>query len=271
MYFFFYQIRDIISTSDSKMVTSFGLHTICLFLCCSAVFAVNRPTFGVIRWDAWNLVNGKYDEISFYSHRSMTPEHYHYRLPFFAKINPDGNLTYNADSQEIMDQEILYAKFAGLDYWAFDTYCSFGPNCSTNSPYCAQYYQQTSTRYCPENPSYGLMRYLSSRYASLINFTFILLGSSPCGDEFQEQYLEFMVHPQFQTVLGERPLIYLFQFDDQEAQACAGGWEGSAKVFQNFRQKVISRGEHFLFVFNKITFHLLFIFRFTKSIFGSNG
>ena len=115
------------------------------------------------------------------------------------------------------------------------------------------------------------MRYLSSRYASLIDFTFILLGSSPCGDEFQQQYLELMVHPQFQTVLGERPLIYLFQFDDQEAQACAGGWEGSAKVFQNFRQKVISRGEHFLFVFNKITFHLLFIFRFTKSIFGSNG
>jgi len=228
---------------------SLGFYTICLFFM-PFVFSsknndVNRPTVGIIRWDAWNQVNGKYDEISFYSHRAMTPQHYHYRLPFFAKVNGDTNITYTADTQEIMDQEILYAKFAGLDYWAFDTYCAFGPNCSTNSPYCVQYYQQTSTRYCPENPSYGLYRYLSSRYVSLINFTFILLGSSPCGDEFQEQYLELMTHPQFHTVLGGRPLIYLFQFDDQEAQACAGGWEGSAKVFSNFRQKAISRGEFF--------------------------
>ncbi len=232
-----------------KMLSSFGFYTSCLFLCFFVIIVakndVDRPTVGIIRWDAWNQVNGKYDEISFYSHRAMTPQHYHYRLPFFAKVNGDTNITYTADTQEIMDQEILYAKFAGLDYWAFDTYCAFGPNCSTNSPYCVQYYQQTSTRYCPENPSYGLYRYLSSRYVSLINFTFILLGSSPCGDEFQEQYLELMTHPQFHTVLGGRPLIYLFQFDDQEAQACAGGWDGSAKVFSNFRQKAISRGEFF--------------------------
>jgi hypothetical protein len=53
-----------------------------------------------------------------------------------------------------------------------------------------------------------------------------------------------MAHPQFQTVLGGRPLIYLFQFDDQEAQACGGGWSGSKKVFDNFRQKVIDRGDY---------------------------
>jgi hypothetical protein len=89
-----------------------------------------------------------------------------------------------------------------------------------------------------------LSRYLSSKYVSFINFTFVLLGSSPCGDEFQESYLELMTHPQFQTVLGGRPLLYLFQFYDQEAQACGGGWEGSRKVFDNFRQKVIGRGAY---------------------------
>jgi hypothetical protein len=230
------------------MLSTFGLFCICSFVWPFAATITNndadRPTVGVIRWDAWNLVNGKYDEISFFSHRSLSPDHFHYRLPFFAKVNSDMNITYNEDTQEVMDQEILYAKFAGLDYWAFDTYCAFGPNCTTNSPYCTQYYQQTSNQYCPENPAYGLYRYLSSKYVSLINFTFVLLGSSPCGDEFQESYLELMTHPQFQTVLGGRPLIYLFQFDDQEAQSCGGGWEGSGKVFNNFRQKAISRGEY---------------------------
>jgi hypothetical protein len=257
------------------MLSFFGFLCICLFACPFVASVknneVDRPTVGVIRWDAWNLVNGQYDEISFYSHRAMSPEHFHYRLPFFAKIDADGNVTYNADSQAIMDQEILYAKFAGIDYWAFDVYCAFGANCTTNSPYCAQYFQQTSNRYCPRFPAYGLFRYLSSQYVSLINFTFVLLGSSPCGDEFQEWYLELMTHPQFQTVLGGRPLIYLFQFDDQEAQACGGGWEGSLKVFNNFRQKAIDRGTYRK---NNKIYTSIFIFvcfRFAESIFGFNG
>ncbi len=207
----------------------------------------NRPTVGIIRWDAWNLVSGQYDAISYYSHRAMSPEHFHYRLPFFAKVNSETNVTINGDTEEILDQEILYAKFAGFDYWAFDMYCAFGPNCTTNSPYCTQYSKQTSNQYCPQNPAYGLYRYLSSKYVSLINFTFVLLGSSPCGDEFQEYYIELMMHPQFQTVLGRRSLIYLFQFGDEEAQLCGGGWEGSGRVFNSFRQKVINRGKPFVF------------------------
>jgi hypothetical protein len=54
----------------------------------------------------------------------------------------------------------------------------------------------------PRNPAYALYRYLSSPYVSLINFTFVLLDSSSCGDEFQEYYLELIAHPQFHTVLG---------------------------------------------------------------------
>ncbi len=38
--------------------------------------------------------------------------------------------------------------------------------------------------------------------------------------------------------------MYLFQFTDEEAQFCGGGWEGTKKVFDNFRQKVINRGEY---------------------------
>ena len=141
-----------------------------------------------------------------------------------------------------MDQEILYAKHAGLDYWAFDTYCTYGPNCSTNSTYCLEYLK-IAPHYCPRNPAYGLQQYLSSQYNSLIKFTLLLLGSSPCDPAVQEGYLELMVHTQFQTVLGGRPLLYLFQFTEAEANLCGGGWSGSKQVFDKFRQVAINRGK----------------------------
>lgn len=205
--------------------------------------AQGRPSVGVIRWDAWNLFNGQYDPISYYLHRALSPEEFHYRAPFYASVLSPSNISFNGNVQAVMDQEILYARHAGIDYWAFDTYCAFGPNCTTNNSFCSQYYQQTSNLYCPRNPAYGLDLYLSSVYSFLMNFTLVLLGSSPCDATFQQHYLELMKHPQFQTVLGGRPLLYLFQFDDAEAKACGGSWSGSGEVFQRFRRMAMDQGE----------------------------
>ncbi len=203
---------------------------------------VNRPTVGVIRWDAWNTINGEYDVISNRSRNWFNPERYHYRLPFFAKVISENNVTMNEDTQEVMDQEILYAKIAGFDYWAFDFYCTYTSNCSSNSSFCAEYIQDIAPGYCVLDPIYGLNRYLSSQYVDLINFTFVLLGSTICDNGLQEYFIELMTHPQFQTVLGGRPLLYLFQFGDKQAQVCGGDWKGTKQVFDNFRQKVIQRG-----------------------------
>ncbi len=227
------------------MSYSFKFFCVILLVLAFASSQINgkpHPTVGVIRWDAWNLVNGQYDPISFYSHRCLSPEKFHYRLPFFATVLSPTNTSYNGDLQSVMDQEILYAKHAGIDYWAFDTYCAYGPNCSTNSSFCAEY-MHISNQYCPLDPAYGLHRYLSSQYNSLVNFTLVLLGSIPCDPAVQEGYLELMVHPQFQTVLGGRPLLYLFQFDDAEANTCGNGWSGSGEVFNKFRQRAMNRGE----------------------------
>ncbi len=62
---------------------------------------INRPTVGVIRWDAWNTINGKYDVISNRSRMWFNPERYYYRLPFFAKIISDNNVTMNEDIQVV--------------------------------------------------------------------------------------------------------------------------------------------------------------------------
>ncbi|CAF1389913.1 unnamed protein product [Adineta ricciae] len=226
------------------MARFFQFFCLILFVLIFATSSANKkahPSVGVIRWDAWNLFDGQYDPISFYSHRCLSPEKFHYRLPFFATVLSPTNTSYNEDMQSIMDQEILYAKHAGIDYWAFDTYCAYRPNCTTNTTFCAEYLQ-IAPHYCPRNPAYGLHQYLSSQYNSLINFTLLLLGSSPCDPTFQASYLELMVLPQFQTVFGGRPLLYLFQFTEVEAKLCGAGWSGSRDVFNRFRQMAINRG-----------------------------
>jgi len=70
--------------STFEMLSSFVVF--CMFLILwPFVFTVeineiNRPTVGVIRWDAWNTINGQYDVISNRSHMWFNPERYHYRL-----------------------------------------------------------------------------------------------------------------------------------------------------------------------------------------------
>ncbi len=233
------------TTTVFQMIYLQEFFRIILFVLAFAASEANQathPTVGVIRWDAWNLFDGQFDPISFYSHRCLSPEKFHYRLPFFATVLSPTNTSYNGDLQSVMDQEILYAKHAGLDYWAFDTYCAYGPDCTTNSTYCVEYLK-IAPHYCPRDPAYGLRQYLSSQYNSLMKFTLLLLGSSPCDPAVQQGYLELMVHPQFLTVLEGRPLLYLFQFDDAEADLCGGGWAGSKEVFDKFRQMAINRGK----------------------------
>ena len=71
------------------MIYFFGFFRIILLVLAFAVLQTHQqvhPTVGVIRWDAWNLFDGQWDPISFYSHRCLSPEKFHYRLPFFAKV-----------------------------------------------------------------------------------------------------------------------------------------------------------------------------------------
>jgi hypothetical protein len=206
---------------------------VCLLLVALPLYQ-SRPTVGVIRWDAWNLVNGNYDAITYWVHKVMNPEAWHFRLPFYAQVLSPTNVSFNGDIQSLMDTEITYAKHAGLDYWAFDTYCTYGPNCQTNNSYCQQYYKQTSYTYCPQAPAYGLDLYLKSPYRNQINFTLLLLGSPACDPSKASYYVSMMKEKGYHTVLNGRPLVYLFQFDNQEADAC-GGWATSKQAFNNIR------------------------------------
>jgi len=69
-----------------------------------------RPSVGVIRWNAWNFYNGQYDIVFYYLHRSLSPEEFHYRIPFYVSVLSPTNISFDGDQQSVMDQEILYAK-----------------------------------------------------------------------------------------------------------------------------------------------------------------
>lgn len=223
-----------------------------------------RPTVGIIRWDAFNQIDGHYDDVSKYVQNDMSPQQFHYRLPFFASITP--NVSFNNDQQDIIDREILYAHNAGIDYFAFDTYCKYGPNCETNSPYCQQYANQTQCcDYCPQNPSYALDRYFESKHKNLINFTLILLGTIPCDPQFTDYYVSLMSDISYQTVTINnivRPLVYLFMWGPPAAQFC-GGWDKSKQAFDNIRNAAIKSGlnnPYFVYMFYDIQVEIAYNF-----------
>ena len=60
---------------------------------------------GAIRWDGW------YGGSPYV--KNLFPEEWRYRLPFYAAVSADGQVQMASDSQEVMDQEILYASASG--------------------------------------------------------------------------------------------------------------------------------------------------------------
>jgi len=124
----------------------------------------------------------------------------------------------DAASPEIMQREIEYADAAGLDYWAFVTYP-------------------------PDDPmSLGLALYLQSEQRERIDFCLILQGGWMSGDGPEawprkiERYVSLFGQPTYQTVLGGRPLVFLF---DAEGLVKPGGftnWEMARAALARLRE-----------------------------------
>ena len=81
---------------------------------------------GAIRWDAWIGPVEGYD-VGLQVERSLSPQRWHHRLPFFAKVVSDSAIQVRANHSTIMDREIQFAHAAGLDYWAFVMYHEDNP------------------------------------------------------------------------------------------------------------------------------------------------
>jgi len=148
------------------------------------------PIVGAIRWDAWigDIGNGLVDAslVGLQVERSLSPNRYHYRAPFYSKVISHDSIQCRGTTQKIMDQEIAYAKYAGLDYWAFCWY--------------------------PSHSGLDTARqlYLASSHRNDIKWC-VILGTNPFDYNTDGAWLvQRFKEDSYQKVLNGRPLVYVF-------------------------------------------------------------
>jgi hypothetical protein len=99
----------------------------------------NTPLIGAVRWDWWA------DNFEC-TVKWLSPNKYHRKAPFFAKeINPD-KLELKGNTQEIVDKEIEYATYAGIDYFAFDWYEGFDDGTRYNGSYGRELFKKSTKK-----------------------------------------------------------------------------------------------------------------------------
>ncbi|MEQ1842327.1 MAG: hypothetical protein ABL994_18130, partial [Verrucomicrobiales bacterium] len=147
--------------------------------------SADPPIVGAIRWDGWYGDGGVVTAMEF----SLGQPKYHFRLPWFAQVMDDGKVNINGDSQAVMEQEIAYAAQAGLSYWAFLDYLDEAPGMSI-----------------------GLNRYLASTDRKGVRYCLVEEGArlDKAGTKAWSRLVEHFRHPDYQSVLDGRPLLFLF-------------------------------------------------------------
>jgi hypothetical protein len=148
----------------------------------------DKTLVGAIRWDAWTG-----GEITKQVEKTLGPEKYHSRLPWFAKVVNANEVVIDGSPQEVMDQEIKLAAASGLDYWAILIY----PGANVMSV--------------------ALKQYLKSAEKNRLKFCMILSNTmnSKEADWIYERdrIIELIMDPLYLKVLTDRPLIYVFNAD----------------------------------------------------------
>lgn len=178
----------------------------------------NKIVVGAIRWDAWH--DDKSD-VGKAVERSLGPEKWHIRLPFFAKVLSNSRVKIDGASQSVMDQEVRYARFAGLDYWAFLLYDEQHPM------------------------SLGLQYYLSSLHKENLQFCLIVQAEQWTTDPSRREQIRrtaaLMALPEYQKVADGRPLLYWG--DSQTENDTPSGIRTRVAAMEQLRALLRARGQ----------------------------
>jgi hypothetical protein len=197
-----------------------------LFLHCAE--KKEKISFGAIRWDYWSkAVQVKRDATGQPGspHSNLQDLKWEKRLPFFARVlaeNPR-QVEILHDTQAVMDQEIEYARQSGLAFWAF--------------------------LYYPSGPEMSVSRelYLNSRHKSDIAFCLILSRWNDDKTNWEDNvdYLARQVQePSYFKVIGDRPLIFLFFWDEKRLpEKIWGSLDGAKAAVKLLRKKIKSGGQ----------------------------
>ena len=173
----------------------------------------SRPVVGAIRWDAW-IGDAAGSDVGQQVERSLGPERWHIRLPFYGREISRNQVHVRGNRQEVMDREIAYASAAGLDYWAFVMYAE-------DSPLTLG----------------GLDLYLRSATRSRIRFAMIVQSYT-----FDEASIDRLVHyfrdQRYQRVAGGRPLVFL----TGPRRVADPEWPNAAAAVARLRQQTARAG-----------------------------
>jgi len=179
--------------------------------------AAQRPAVGAIRWDAWT--KGSEWEAN------LGPRQWRNRLPFYGREVGEEAVEVIADRQTVMDQEIAYAKAAGLDYWA---YCFSLPTDLTAQP-----------------DEYALRLHLASAHKADVDFAFVMMGPGWWGPKAEygraaEALAAYFSDPAYQKVGDNRPLLFVYY---RENLAPHFGGEAQARAALDLiRAKAVEAG-----------------------------
>ncbi len=181
-----------------------------------------RPVVGAIRWDAWYGEGSATKAME----ASLGQPKYHFRLPWFARVVGADKVSINGDSQAIVEQEISYAAQAGLNYWAFVDYCD-----------------EASAMHI------GLKRYLAAKDKRGIRYCFVEEGArlDKVAAQGWRRLVEHFRHPDYQTVLDGRPLLFVFvkttklgknEWDELKRQTIAAGMKAPYLVLMGWNPEL---------------------------------
>jgi hypothetical protein len=172
-----------------------------------AARASTNYVVGAIRWDAWGAAGqpgGATGVVNAAVRSTLGPSQWQSRMPWFGVPTSPYTVSIAGNQQATMDAEIVYAKSAGLNYWA---YCWYGPT-------------------DPMMQSWA--RHQSSSVANNMNWCLLLqfsrLGGASGMSAVQSAFVGYMQQTNYQKVLSGRPLIYLFMDD---LTHLASDWGGS--------------------------------------------
>lgn len=175
-----------------------------LFLLTMSLFSMGqtgispRPDVlvGAIRWDGWYKVEGGIakNNVPRLVEGNLSRKEFHFRVPFFARLEQD-SVILPIISQEQIDQEILLARDAGIDYWAYCWYKNDG-GCLSSARKLHQ-----SSKYCNEVKMCAMIEN--------VHFT---------TDQDVEDLITAFSRENYQKVEEGRPLVYFFDAQSMTAE-----------------------------------------------------
>lgn len=166
------------------------------------------PRIGAIRWDAW--VSAR-EAPGVAVEKALGPARYQHRAPFFTHVRGDDNIVIDGLSDRVMDQEIEYARKAGLDHWAFVTY------------------------HPPSALSAALELYLR-RATSALKFCLITEAPRWSTPGFLDRVVRLTADERYVRTSDGRPLLYLGFLEDKYMNEKWGGRAGMRAEIDRVRK-----------------------------------